>query len=573
MAAGQSDLLRLSDLNPSKRRVAVCARVARVWEFNKDNRLAHLDIVFIDAEGNKMYAEVGPGHADKFKSQLEEGNLCILHDFFVQSAKNMFRAVDAKFMMKISPWTKIQVQVEVPPNFPRYAYSLTEFNQLPGLVGKTESFVDVFGIISAISDILTVRIPGFSTDSLKRNLQLIDVNGRTVDVALWGAHANAFDGKELYKLGQSEPLIVLFVGTLVKSYRGRETVSCGEAAKLYINPDIPEKNDYSDRLGLQLPAITWMAAQDDQYSIAFQKAQPENVQISYLLSTDPNDYLGKNMVSTITVLRLASDSWWFLACMGCHKKAYTTANEFVCSDPKCTCVAAAPRYKVRVIGADNTGEAEFIFFANVAEQVIGKKIDVLTRTASRRPNIVPAEITTLVSQKFTINHSVNEKGLHYGDLTFQVNSVTAVHRNSNVFEFNQLSSSSKMSSHNDSTTSSQSSGESNKPMLEESPKGSPTGVTTNNNLIETEDGQNSSSKETNGLASQSAAATTEMSLTVHTTPATPVPVVQTSPEVGKEGLPKSRKNGQKRTSTNTTDSKKSTAQKKLNMTGSDDAAK
>jgi hypothetical protein len=96
-----------------------------------------------------------------------------------------------------------------------------------------------------------------------------------VDVALWGAHANAFDGKELYKLGQSEPLIVLFVGTLVKSYRGtnssnslfqttsvlsmkpgiiiiqfhtgRETVSCGEAAKLYINPDIPEKNDYSDR--------------------------------------------------------------------------------------------------------------------------------------------------------------------------------------------------------------------------------------------------------------------------------------------------------------------------------------
>jgi replication factor A1 len=99
-------------------------------------------------QGNKMYAEVGPGHADKFKSQLEEGNLCILRDFFVQSAKNMFRVVDAKFMMKISPWTKIQVQVEVPQNFPRYAYSLTEFNQLPGLVGKTESFIGKFYGIS-----------------------------------------------------------------------------------------------------------------------------------------------------------------------------------------------------------------------------------------------------------------------------------------------------------------------------------------------------------------------------------------------------------------------------------------
>jgi replication factor A1 len=99
-------------------------------------------------QGNKMYAEVGPGHADKFKSLLQEGNLCILRDFFVQSAKNMFRAVDAKFMMKISPWTKIQVQVEVPQNFPRYAYSLTEFNQLPGLVGKTESFIGKFYGIS-----------------------------------------------------------------------------------------------------------------------------------------------------------------------------------------------------------------------------------------------------------------------------------------------------------------------------------------------------------------------------------------------------------------------------------------
>jgi hypothetical protein len=53
-----------------------------------------------------------------------------------------------------------------------------------------------------------------------------------------------------------------------------------------------------NRLGLQLPAITWMAAQDDQYSIAFQKARPENVQISYLLSTDPNDYLVRDLLPT-----------------------------------------------------------------------------------------------------------------------------------------------------------------------------------------------------------------------------------------------------------------------------------
>jgi hypothetical protein len=38
----------VSDLNLSVRRVAVLARVARTWDFYKDNDLMHLDIVFVD---------------------------------------------------------------------------------------------------------------------------------------------------------------------------------------------------------------------------------------------------------------------------------------------------------------------------------------------------------------------------------------------------------------------------------------------------------------------------------------------------------------------------------------------
>lgn len=42
--------LLLSDLNTSLRRVTVRARVARVWEFYKDNELAHVDLVFVDEQ-------------------------------------------------------------------------------------------------------------------------------------------------------------------------------------------------------------------------------------------------------------------------------------------------------------------------------------------------------------------------------------------------------------------------------------------------------------------------------------------------------------------------------------------
>ena len=44
---------------------------------------------------------------------------------------------------------------------------------------------------------------------------------------------------------------------------------------------------------------------------------------------------------------------------------------------------------MRVIGADGSGEAEFVFFARVAEQIIGKRLDVLMRSASNNPFAPP----------------------------------------------------------------------------------------------------------------------------------------------------------------------------------------
>ena len=69
---------------------------------------------------------------------------------------------------------------------------------------------------------------------------------------------------------------------------------------------------------------------------------------------------------------------------------------------------------MRVIGADGSGEAEFVFFAIVVEQIIGKRLDVLMRSASNSPFAPPVEISTLISHKLTLEFSVNEKGLQYG---------------------------------------------------------------------------------------------------------------------------------------------------------------
>ena len=71
-----------------------------------------------------------------FSEKLKEGNACLVRDFFVTSSKKMYRAVDGNFMIKITPWSTVEVNDDVATDFPRYAYSLTNFQVLPKMVGK-----------------------------------------------------------------------------------------------------------------------------------------------------------------------------------------------------------------------------------------------------------------------------------------------------------------------------------------------------------------------------------------------------------------------------------------------------
>ena len=60
-----------------------------------------------------------------------------------------------------------------------------------------------------------------------------------LDIVLWSEQATSFPAEDIHRDGQASPQIVIFVGTLVKSYGGI-SLSGGSSCKWYINPDVPE---------------------------------------------------------------------------------------------------------------------------------------------------------------------------------------------------------------------------------------------------------------------------------------------------------------------------------------------
>jgi hypothetical protein len=61
--------------------------------------------------------------------------------FKVLPGRSLYRPVEASSMIQFTDYTETQVVTNPPTTFPSYIYKLTSFNEIPGVVGKTEDFV------------------------------------------------------------------------------------------------------------------------------------------------------------------------------------------------------------------------------------------------------------------------------------------------------------------------------------------------------------------------------------------------------------------------------------------------
>ncbi|XP_062182703.1 replication protein A 70 kDa DNA-binding subunit C-like isoform X4 [Phragmites australis] len=213
----------LRDMHPRSRHWVVCTRVSRMWEYRggtDDGDVRHIDLVLLDAEGTAMYAEIGSDNIKHKKSLLSEGNVYTLQRFRVLNSKRSYKPVSSEFMIEITCHTLIEETSEYQPTIPLYTYNLTKFPDLPALIGETKHFVDVIGLITEVADATSVQLSNHTRPTSRRAITLRDTSSYQIKLYLWGQRASEFDANEVYAIGERDPVIAIFVGTLMKSYKG-----------------------------------------------------------------------------------------------------------------------------------------------------------------------------------------------------------------------------------------------------------------------------------------------------------------------------------------------------------------
>ncbi|KAL6878480.1 hypothetical protein ACP4OV_012650 [Aristida adscensionis] len=412
----------LPSLRPREKHWNICVRVSRMWEYRGGTHvgsISHIDLVLIDKEGNPMYAEIPASEVDKKGPLVQEGGVYVMSWFRVSNAKTFYRHVDARYMIEFTCYTKIVPAKEDTSAFPMITYDLVPLSELTRYSGEKKRFLDVLGTVLRVTDLAQVQLPNQPAATQCRDVINRDLSSVQVKVTLWGQRAIEFDIDNIPDREPTDQPIVLFVGTLMKSFAGEDYLSGNVACRCYFNPTIPEAQPfYAIPHGLH--AVVERVAAPVQQGPQINPELIEHKQIDEIEALDPCDFPATGYRCTVTIARLVpGTTWWFASCNRCSRACLPDGAGYRCS--ACSCNGFKFKYvqAISFIVDDGSAEGEMIAFGDIARPIVGKPVQVVLREA-KYTSVVPLDIASIVCLRFTFGITITEQCFYKPTKSYQV---------------------------------------------------------------------------------------------------------------------------------------------------------
>ncbi|CAL5085458.1 unnamed protein product [Urochloa decumbens] len=418
----------LRDVTSESQKWTIRVRVTRFSEYkNKEEppEVVRLDLILLDEEGKAMEAQIPQRWLSKFMPQLREGSVYYIQDFQVCDARGQYRPVDHPFMVRFTSYTKVIEVNTVLDTFPKYAYNLATYEELRSRIGSNDYCSDTIGVLTGCTH---VKIQNTKTSPKKlRNIYL--TNGREpAIVALWNEHADSFNAEHYMQMAIQGPVVFLFVGVTCAQFQGKLSLQGSASCKWYANPEIAEAVALQDSCVGRIPAPTWHGPAAAQLS-------PQRITIAELAKfNNPHDiYANRYIVKTKIKSLVTNQSWWYLACDRCKRKAQLEGDQYKCSTPRCPCTGAAPRYRLPIIVTDpippqsqqQESTVELVFFGSIAQEIVGVPVDNLIASEGGTGAFLPPPITSLYERQFELCISPSQGSLQRTNITYQVDNIVS----------------------------------------------------------------------------------------------------------------------------------------------------
>ncbi|CAN0840647.1 Replication protein A 70 kDa DNA-binding subunit C [Linum grandiflorum] len=216
-----------------KARVTVKAEMRHYTNNRGKGKVFSFDL--LGADGGEIRATCFNTVADQFYSQIEVGRVYLISKGSLKAAQKNYNHLSHDLEIFLESGSTVQHCHEDDNSIPRQQFCFRQIIEVETM--ENNSVVDVIGVVSSITPATSVkRKDGSETN--KRNLQLKDMSGRSVELTLWGNLCNE-EGQVLQNMCDSGDFPVLAVKSgRISDYNGKKmgTIS---TSQLFIDPDFP----------------------------------------------------------------------------------------------------------------------------------------------------------------------------------------------------------------------------------------------------------------------------------------------------------------------------------------------
>ncbi|PWA93934.1 nucleic acid-binding, OB-fold protein [Artemisia annua] len=272
--------------------------------------------------------------------------------------------------------------------------------------GKTYR-ISKFGCVPTDNWQQTLENPTSLLFSKLTKFESIPSHGRnSIELTLWDDLAQSFKKEEIDAL--DKPVIIAVSSCRVSRYRNNLQLESTPATYYYINPRIPELEQYRTEYRALFDINPPLHIVRHPYQNKEQEKMRNRIPLNMLLKESPQSHIGVHftcdgVITGINTLR----EWYYPACKECSTKAENNGGTFDC---KTHGLLDSPdySYNFKAYITDGTETAMFTFFTPTADDFVGIKCNTLVKSLKNpNPKEIPEQLESIVGRKHIFQFHFN----------------------------------------------------------------------------------------------------------------------------------------------------------------------
>ncbi|XP_047082714.1 replication protein A 70 kDa DNA-binding subunit A-like [Lolium rigidum] len=425
-------IIPISSLNPYQGRWAIKGRVTAKGDIRRYHNAKGEGKVFsfdlLDSDGGEIRVACFNALLDRFYEVVEVGKVYVVSRGNLKPAQKNFNHLNSEWEIMLENGSTVELCPDEDRSIPSQRFDFRPISEIEDT--PTTNMVDIIGVVTSVSTCTTLQKKN-GTETQKRNINLKDMSGRSVDVTMWGDFCNR-EGSKLQEMVERGVFPVLAVKTgRVTDFNGK-SVGTISSSQLLIDPDISEAHtlrQWFDAGGRD--ASTQSISRDVAPAASRNVVRMTVAQIKDegLGMQDKPDWV----TVKASIIFFKSDSFCYTACptkegdRQCNKKVTKGTSGLWCCDrcdkefPECDY-----RYLLQLQIQDHSGTAWVTAFQEAAQELLGCSAGDLNRYKEEEDPRFAETMVSCLFQDYLLRLKVKEET--YGDERRVKNTLVKVER-------------------------------------------------------------------------------------------------------------------------------------------------